>query len=109
MKLTKQIDLVIINGSAILNCPSCLESSHVENSQFIACPECGEKHEVITTLRDALKELRALRNFTNEEMAEFLDVSKDTLKNWISGRFMPSKENMVKIMAIFSIEGIVYP
>ena len=54
-----------------------------------------------------LRMLRRLKRMNNDQFAEFLGVSKDTLKNWLQKRFNPSITNMENLVNMFELEGIL--
>ncbi len=53
-----------------------------------------------------LRTLRRLKCMDNKQFAVFLNVSLPTLKNWINGRFKPSKGNMDYLEDLFELEGV---
>ena len=52
---------------------------------------------------DRLKELREEKEFTQEELGKFLNVSRQTISGYESGSIEPSIANLVKITDIFNI------
>lgn len=47
-----------------------------------------------------LKELRLSRNLTEEQLAELIDVSLKTYKNYEAGRTMPRIATIVKLVRV---------
>ncbi len=52
---------------------------------------------------DRLKELREEKEFTQEELGKFLNVSRQTISGYESGAIEPSIANLVKIANIFNV------
>ncbi|EKS4344875.1 helix-turn-helix domain-containing protein [Clostridium sporogenes] len=52
---------------------------------------------------DRLKELREEKEFTQEELGKFLNVSRQTISGYESGSIEPSIANLVKIADIFNV------
>ncbi|CBZ04383.1 XRE family transcriptional regulator [Clostridium botulinum] len=52
---------------------------------------------------DRLKELREEKEFTQEELGKFLNVSRQTISGYESGAIEPSISNLVKIANIFNV------
>lgn len=50
-----------------------------------------------------LKQLRQLNDFTQVEVAEKLDVSKYTWRNWESGKTAPDLWQLQKIKLLFNV------
>lgn len=48
-----------------------------------------------------LKELRIEKNFTQKELATYLNMSKNVVCEWEKGRSEPSIDNLKKLSAIF--------
>ena len=51
--------------------------------------------------RERLRELRAENAFTQKELAEKLNISKNTICEWEKGRCEPSIQNLEKMSIIF--------
>ena len=51
--------------------------------------------------KNRLKEMREKRNFTQEKLAEQLNVSRQTIISIESGRYVPSLELALKVGKIF--------
>lgn len=52
---------------------------------------------------EKLVTLRKANNLTQEELAEKLDVSRQSISKWESGQVTPELEKIVAISAIFSV------
>jgi len=50
-----------------------------------------------------LKELRARRNLSQDEMAKDLGISKKTLSNYETGKTMPSDDRIRKICKVYGV------
>lgn len=61
---------------------------------------------MIKNLPKRLRALRKLKCMDNENFAKFLGVSKDTLKNWLGGRFSPSIDHDYELKELFEKEGV---
>ncbi len=61
---------------------------------------------MIENLPKRLRALRKLKCLDNEGFAKHLGVSKDTLKNWLGGRFGPSIEHVDMLEELFEKEGV---
>ena len=48
-------------------------------------------------------EMRKNKNFSQEQLAETLNVSRQTISNWENGRFYPDIDALVKISKYFNI------
>ena len=62
-------------------------------------------------MRNRLRELRAVRRWSQADLADHLDVSRQTVNALETGRFDPSLPLAFKIAALFdlSIEAIFMP
>lgn len=54
-------------------------------------------------LCDKIYFLRKSSNLTCEKFALFLGVSRETVYNWETGRFIPNKEKIQKLMEMFNL------
>jgi len=54
-------------------------------------------------LKDRLKELRANANFTQEDLANQIFVSRTLVSKWESGDRYPSKDNLARLAVLFQI------
>ena len=52
---------------------------------------------------EKLKELRKSKEFTQEELAEELNVSRQAITKWESGEGVPDIENLKQISILFNI------
>lgn len=52
---------------------------------------------------EKLQKLRKARSLTQEELAEQVGVSRQTLSKWESGAVLPDTENVVKLSELFSV------
>lgn len=52
---------------------------------------------------DTIKSLRLSNNLSQVQLAQNLDVSKQTVSNWENNNILPSIEMLVKIAKYFSI------
>ena len=50
-----------------------------------------------------IKYLRKAKNLTQEQLAEKLDVTRQTISNWENGKFYPDIDALVKISKCFNI------
>ena len=55
------------------------------------------------TFGEKLLELRKQNNFSQEELAEKLGVSRQAISRWESGETMPDSPNLLQISKIFSV------
>ena len=55
------------------------------------------------TFSEKLLELRKQNNFSQEELAEKLGVSRQAISRWESGETMPDSPNLLQISKIFSV------
>jgi len=51
-----------------------------------------------------VRELRKIRNLTQERLAEFLDIGPANVSYIETGRFSPSPENLVKLAKALNVE-----
>lgn len=51
-----------------------------------------------------LREYRYKGNYSQQEIAEFLDVSQSTYCNWESDTIFPKAENLIKIAKFYNID-----
>ncbi len=54
-------------------------------------------------LGEVIKKLRAAHGLNQVQLAEKLDVSKQTISNWENNNILPSIEMLVKISRFFSV------
>lgn len=54
-------------------------------------------------LGEVIKELRVSHNLNQVQLAEKLDVSKQTISNWENNNILPSIEMLVRISRFFSV------
>lgn len=54
-------------------------------------------------LGEVIKKLRIARGLNQVQLAEKLDVSKQTISNWENNNIMPSIEMLMKISRYFSV------
>lgn len=54
-------------------------------------------------LKTRMKELRALRNIKQTELASILNVSQGTIANWESGKRSPDCDMIVKLASVFAV------
>lgn len=54
-------------------------------------------------LGDVVKKLRIANNLNQVQLAEKLNVSKQTVSNWENNNILPSVEMLVKISKVFSV------
>lgn len=54
-------------------------------------------------LGDVVKKLRIASNLNQVQLAEKLNVSKQTVSNWENNNILPSVEMLVKISKVFSV------
>ena len=52
---------------------------------------------------DIMKELRLSHNYNQVQLAQKLDVSKQTVSNWENNNILPSIEMLVRIAQFFSV------
>ena len=52
---------------------------------------------------DTIKSLRLSNNLSQVQLAQNLDVSKQTVSNWENNNILPSIEMLVKIAKYFSV------
>lgn len=52
---------------------------------------------------DIIKNLRKTNNLSQVQLAQKLDVSKQTVSNWENNNILPSIEMLVKISKFFSV------
>lgn len=52
---------------------------------------------------DRIKTLRKAYNYSQVQLAQKLDVSKQTVSNWENNNILPSIEMLVKISTFFSV------
>ncbi len=52
---------------------------------------------------DRIKILRKANNYNQVQLAQKLDVSKQTVSNWENNNILPSIEMLVKISSFFSV------
>ena len=52
---------------------------------------------------DRIKTLRTAHNYSQVQLAQKLDVSKQTVSNWENNNILPSIEMLVKISTFFSV------
>lgn len=52
---------------------------------------------------DRIKTLRKAHNYSQVQLAQKLDVSKQTVSNWENNNILPSIEMLVKISTFFSV------
>lgn len=71
---------------------------HIENDDRLILREL--------TLPEKIKELQARMGLTNEQMAEELEVSKSTYKNWKMARFTPYPHSMEMLEGLFVEWGV---
>ena len=50
-----------------------------------------------------LKELRIENNFSQEKLAEILNVSRQTISNWENERSYPDVHNLIMLCDIYSV------
>lgn len=50
-----------------------------------------------------LKALRVNKGLTQDQAAEYLDVTPDTLSNWENGRSFPNVPNINKITKLYEV------
>ncbi len=61
-----------------------------------------EKKEYVMTFGEKLSRLRRENNYTQEQLAELMEVSRQTVSKWESDLAYPETEKLVKLGAIFS-------
>ncbi len=54
-------------------------------------------------LGDVIKELRIAHSLNQVQLAEKLDVSKQTVSNWENNNILPSIEMLIKLSRFFSV------
>lgn len=60
--------------------------------------------EVMTlTFSEKLKELRTKKNYSQESLAELLNVSRQAITKWENGNGMPDIENLKAIAQLFGV------
>lgn len=52
---------------------------------------------------DRIKTLRKAHNYSQVQLAQKLDVSKQTVSNWENNNILPSIEMLIKISTFFSV------
>jgi transcriptional regulator with XRE-family HTH domain len=52
---------------------------------------------------EKLRELRKQNNYSQEELANLLDISRQSVSKWESGISMPDLENVIKISDLFGV------
>lgn len=52
---------------------------------------------------DVIKKLRTSYNYSQVQLAQKLDVSKQTISNWENNNILPSIEMLIKISIFFSV------
>ena len=62
----------------------------------------GHRKEQIMEFKDKFKTLRKEYNYTQEELAEELDVSRQAITKWESGEGIPDVENLKTISRLFN-------
>lgn len=50
-----------------------------------------------------IKKYRKLRNFSQEELAEKIYVSRQTISNWENGKSYPDIDNLIRLSSLFEI------
>ena len=51
---------------------------------------------------DRISQLRISRNWTQVQLAQIMNVSKQTISNWENNNILPSVEMLVKLSRVFS-------
>lgn len=49
----------------------------------------------------AMKEMRLKKNFTQEYIAEYMNVSVPTVSRWESGEFLPRADKLIKLAEVY--------
>ena len=56
-----------------------------------------------TVIGQRIKQARLAKNLTQEDLAEKLNVSRQSVTKWESGKSLPNLENIKEISNIFSV------
>jgi DNA-binding XRE family transcriptional regulator len=107
----KIIPLLTISGQiAILNCPKCKKSHYfyikLNNGNTVVCESCTTIYPILETFEDKLKAFRDMNYFNNEQLADNLGVSYDTLMHWLRGRYSETATMIIRTTLIMKNEGI---
>lgn len=62
------------------------------------------KNKIILHFGEKLKELRELKNLTQTELANILNVNVKTIKNWESEKSYPRLETLINISQFFNVK-----
>lgn len=54
-------------------------------------------------LGEKIVEMRKSKNLSQEQLAEKLDISRQTISNWENGKFYPDIDSLVKLSKCFNI------
>lgn len=58
----------------------------------------------MSTWNEKIKELRKLKGWTQQKLAEYLDVSISTVQKWEQGKFMPSKHAAKRLTELGQVD-----
>lgn len=71
--------------------------------EIIETPEVAEVPETVETLGEKLRRLRNQKGYAQKDVVEHLQVSRQMLSNWETGKFTPGEEILQKLSELYEV------